>query len=156
MKLSLVLAALLAIPFAHAGCGDTVVSSGGVVCVTENAPCCDCLDTPGKEQCIWDVGAHWCKLPLVCDSNTDLCMMPPAPVVDQSGGCGAVSQRCCPGGECTDALVCASGSCIDITSDVSEQSVCGLEATACCGYYEDCDENLVCVDSVCTTVETSI
>jgi hypothetical protein len=136
--------------FVDARCGDTTPQSGGLPCVVENGTCCDCLDTPGMERCIWNVEDKWCQPPLICDDAT--CVKPPAPVSDQSGGCGAVGMQCCADGVCVgDGLVCASGSCVDIASDLSEQSVCGLEATECCGAYEDCDEGLVCVEKICST-----
>jgi len=86
---------------------------------------------------------------MLCVEGT--CITPPAPVVDQSGGCGEIGLKCCPGGVCLgESLACASGSCVDVTSDVLDQTTCGLEATPCCGYYEDCDEELLCLEGVCS------
>lgn len=59
-------------------------------------------------------------------------------------GCGTSGKQCCFGTSCAGNLTCASGTCIDTKANVAVQSSCGTLGEECCGFYGDCDEELVC------------
>jgi hypothetical protein len=57
------------------------------------------------------------------------------------------NEGCCEG-VCTPGLLCASGTCLD-PDGVMDSAPCGLDGSPCCGHYEDCDEDLLCVSKRC-------
>jgi hypothetical protein len=65
--------------------------------------------------------------------------------------CGTPGKQCCFGTSCDGALACASGTCIDTSANVVDQSdlTCGTPGQQCCGIAGDCDEDLICQHTTC-------
>lgn len=136
------LLALIALRPLSAMAGCTCVPDCGAV----SQPCCDCTMLPGDDKCIFNDATKWCMDNASCGA-TNVCLEDD--VVDSSSrGCGDVNERCCERGWCAPGLLCGSGSCVDPNS-VVDSAPCGLMDSPCCGYYEDCDEDLACDAGVC-------
>jgi hypothetical protein len=120
----------------------------GADCGTPGGACCNCVFQPLADLCVFDVGARWCGAGSLCDGR--VCVAIPPPVTDSSG-CGVPDAECCPdpvAPACGPGLLCASGTCV-LEDGVLDSSACGLDGAPCCGAFQDCDEDLVCVDGTC-------
>lgn len=121
---------------------------GECECGTAGAPCCDCAGTPLDGKCLFDAASTWCTDAGVDCADDGVCRASEAVVDASAAACGAFGRRCCAGGACAGALLCASGSCVDADA-VLDASPCGLDGAECCGYYNDCDDDLVCAGGRC-------
>lgn len=138
------MAALLRLAVAALAAFSALALPDACGCGLPGNACCNCEFRPLDDKCLFNLGSRWCDDRSSCDGR--LCV---ADVADQSSeACGGQGDRCCEG-LCDDvAFLCASGTCVD-PAGVLEQSNCGVDGAPCCGYYEDCDENLTCVSKVC-------
>jgi hypothetical protein len=120
------------------------IASARVYCGEADAGCCNCVFEPLDDKCLFDVRTRWCNPGLRCDGRA--CFYPS--VVDSGQPrCGGANEGCCEG-VCTPGLLCASGTCLD-PDGVMDSAPCGLDGSPCCGHYEDCDEDLLCVSKRC-------
>lgn len=118
-------------------------------CGLPSQPCCTCELRPDDDKCVVFGGAvaDWCLDGASCAAG--VCETPD--VVDASAlGCGDVSEPCCDVSWCAEGLTCASGSCLDVNDAVIDQAPCCVEGAPCFGADKDCDEDLVCVEDVCS------
>lgn len=120
-------------------------------CGTPGAPCCSCANSPLDDRCVFNSGALWCSQDGVQCGGDGACFVPDVVVDASLSGCGGPGGRCCDMGFCAGRLLCSSGGCVDPDA-VLDASPCGLEGGECCGFYNDCDEDLVCAGGRCAGV----